>query len=59
METPQAIVSGNKIYKVLDAVILQVGQNKAEIQRRRTDETGLKWTYIPETSPKAEGRRGI
>lgn len=42
MEAPQAIVSGNKIYKVIDAIILQVGQNKAEIQRRRTDETGLK-----------------
>lgn len=42
MEVPQAIVSGNKIYKVIDVVILQVGQNKAEIQRRRTDETGLK-----------------
>lgn len=42
MEAPQAIVSGNKIYQVLDAAILYVGQNKAEIQRRRTDETGLK-----------------
>ena len=42
MEVPQAIVSGNKIYKVVDAVILQAGQNKAEIQRRRTDETGFK-----------------
>ena len=42
MEAPQAIVSENKIYKVIDAVILQVGQNKAEIQRRRTDETRLK-----------------
>ena len=42
MEVPQAFVSGNQICKVLDAVILQVGQNKAEIQRRRTDETGLK-----------------
>lgn len=42
MEVPQAIVSGNKIYKAIDVVILQVGQNKAEIQRRRTDDTGLK-----------------
>lgn len=33
MEAPQAIVSGNKIYKVRDAVILQVGENMAEIQR--------------------------
>lgn len=41
MDVPQAIVSGNKIYKVIGVVILQVGQNKAEIQRR-TDETGLK-----------------
>lgn len=43
METPQAIVFLETRCKVLDAVILQVGQNKAEIQKkRRTDETGLK-----------------
>lgn len=57
MGAPQGIVSGNKIYKVTDAVILQVGPNTAETQRWRRDKTGFKWTQ--KTSPKVEGRRGI
>lgn len=42
MEAPQAIVSGNKIYKVIDPVLLQAGPDKAAIQGWRMDETGLK-----------------
>ena len=57
MGAPQGIVSGNKIYKVTDAVVLQVGPNTAETQRWRRDKTGFKWTQ--KTSPKVEGRRGI
>lgn len=41
MEAPQGIVSGNEIYKVIDAVILQVGPNSAETPRGRADETGF------------------